>query len=222
VVVGLIPFVGQAADLRDTIAAFRQVQNGEKGAWVNLFAAGVGWVPGIGDAAKGLIRGGKRTLDAGTEVAQGVARRAGEVVGDVAKGGTGKLVGSIDNLTAVEQSFVREMVAGGKTVEIIPTATGRTADFFINGTRYELKTMSNVVNQTSDGLSKALSSTIMNARGQSGNIIIDARGQAGMTPEIAGRGIIRALNRDAEVGSKIQNVTVITPQGTVYIPRLLK
>jgi len=85
----LIPFVGQAADLRDTIAAFRQVQNGEKGAWVNLFAAGVGWVPGIGDAAKGLIRGGKRTLDAGTEVAQGVARRTGEVVGGGAKGVSG-------------------------------------------------------------------------------------------------------------------------------------
>ncbi|MDF3823307.1 hypothetical protein P3G55_25715 [Leptospira sp. 96542] len=57
----------------------------------------------------------------------------------------------------------------------------------------------------------------MNARGQSGNIVIDARGQAGMTPEIGERGIARAFGADKE--SKIQGVTVITPQGTVYIPR---
>jgi hypothetical protein len=131
---------------------------------------------------------------------------------------TGKLIGSIDGLTAAEQSFVREMVAGGKTVEIIPTATGRTADFFIDGTRVELKTMSNVVNQTSDGLSSALSSTITDARGQSGNIIIDARGQAGMTAEIAARGISRAFGADKS--GKIQSITVITPQGTLYVPRI--
>jgi hypothetical protein len=38
-------------------------------------------------------------------------------------------------------------------VEIIPTATVRTADFLIDGVKYELKTLSNVVNQTSNGLS---------------------------------------------------------------------
>jgi len=137
-----------------------------------------------------------------------------------AKGGMpGKLVGSIDNLTAAEQSFVREMVAGGRTVEIIPTAAGRTADFFIDGVKYELKTMSNVASQTADGLSASLSRTIMGGRGQSGNIIIDARGQAGMTAEIAERGIGRAFGADARTGSKIQNITVITPEGTVFIPR---
>jgi filamentous hemagglutinin len=133
---------------------------------------------------------------------------------------TGRLIGSIDSLTPTEQAFVKEMVAGGKTVEIIPTGAGRTADFFMDGVKYELKSMFNVVNQTSDGLSKALSSTIMNARGQSGNIIIDARGQAGMTAKIAERGVKRAFSRDNDTGSKIQNVTVITPEGTVYIPRL--
>lgn len=110
---------------------------------------------------------------------------------------------------------------GGKTVEVIPaTSAGRSADFFIDGTKYELKTMSNVANQTSDGLSKSLSSTIMDARGQSGNIIIDARGQAGMTPEIAERGIGRAFGNDSRSGSKIQGVTVITSQGTVFVQRV--
>jgi filamentous hemagglutinin len=102
-------------------------------------------------------------------------------------------------------------------VEIIPTATGRTADFFIDGVQYELKTMSNVINQTSDGLSASLSRTITNARGQSGNIIIDARAQEGMTIEIIERGITRAFGADKN--EKIQNIIVITQQGTLYVPR---
>jgi len=114
------------------------------------------------------------------------------------------------------------MVAGGKTVAVLPTGKGRTADFLIDGTKYELKTLSNVVNQTPDGLSKALSSRIMDARGQSGNIIIDARTQAGMTPDIALRGIGRAFGRDAGSGAKIQSVTVITSEGAVYVPRMHK
>jgi filamentous hemagglutinin len=109
------------------------------------------------------------------------------------------------------------MLAWGKNVELIPREVnaGRTADFLLDGVKIELKTMTNVTNQTSDGLSSALSSTIMNARGQSGNIVVDARGQAGMTREIAQRGIGRAFGADNE--SKIQGVTVLTPQGMVYL-----
>ena len=113
------------------------------------------------------------------------------------------------------------MIAGGKTVEVIPSSNaGRSADFLIDGTKYELKTMTDVANQTSDGLSKAISSTAMDARGQSGDIIIDARNQAGMTPDIAQRGINRAFSADSKSGSKIQSITVITSQGTVHVPRL--
>lgn len=134
--------------------------------------------------------------------------------------GNGKLIGSTENLTSTEKKFIDEMVMGGRKVEIIPaTNAGRSADFFIDDIKYELNTMMNVTNPTSDKLSAALSSTIMNARGQSGNIIVDARNQAGMTAEIAERGIIRALSRDTASGSKIQGVTIITPQGTIFIPR---
>lgn len=70
----------------------------------------------------------------------------------------------------------------------------------------ELKTMANVVDRSSNGLSGALSSTIMNGRGQAGNIIVDARGQLGMTPEIAQRGINRAFGADNLTGSKIQSL----------------
>jgi filamentous hemagglutinin len=103
---------------------------------------------------------------------------------------------------------------------LIPTSTGRTADFLIDGRQYELKTMTNVSNQTSDGLSKAISTTAMDARGQSGNIIIDARGQPGMTADIAERGVSRAYGRDNVSGQKIKSITVITSEGTVYVPRV--
>ena len=132
----------------------------------------------------------------------------------------GKIVGDTSKLTAAELNYAAELAAGGRTVQVIPTAGARTADFFIDGVKVELKTMTSVQNQTSDGLSKALSSTIMDARGQSGNIVIDARSQIGMTPEIAERGIIRAFGNDNRTGAKIQGVTVITSQGIVYVPRI--
>ena len=130
----------------------------------------------------------------------------------------GKLTGSIETLNTSEQKFVAELIASGKNVELIPTSTARTADFFIDGVQYELKTLSGVAATTSDKLSGAIASRIMDARGQSGNIIIDARNQSGMTTDIAERGIFRALGNDERVGSKIQSVTVITHDGTVYIP----
>src|SRR5690606_36699327 len=76
----------------------------------------------------------------------------------------GKIIGDTSKLTAAELNYASELAAGGRTVQIIPTATSRTADFFVDGVRVELKTISNIQNRTSDGLSKALSSTIMNGR----------------------------------------------------------
>ena len=46
---------------------------------------------------------------------------------------TGKLIGSLDGLTQAERSRVQELLAQGKTVQIIPRATRKTADFIING-----------------------------------------------------------------------------------------
>jgi hypothetical protein len=77
------------------VAALRQIANGEDGAWLDLLAAGIGWVPGVGDAIKAGIRGSQRAIDAGTEVAQGAARRvddAGGVSGDVAAKGVANVL----------------------------------------------------------------------------------------------------------------------------------
>ena len=59
-VVGFIPVVGQIADVRDTVAAIRDIREGKEGSWVNGVAVGVAWFPGFGDALKGLFRGARR------------------------------------------------------------------------------------------------------------------------------------------------------------------
>ena len=85
VLVGLVPWVGQAADARDTLAALDQVRQGRPGAWLGLLAAGVAWVPGAGDALKGAIQGGKKVAGDATEAAleQG-AKRIGTDAADEA------------------------------------------------------------------------------------------------------------------------------------------
>lgn len=79
IAVGFVPIVGQIADARDTIASVGQVIRGEDGGWLNLGASIIGWVPGVGDAAKAAIRGGSNLADAGVDVTRTVARNADEV-----------------------------------------------------------------------------------------------------------------------------------------------
>ncbi len=131
----------------------------------------------------------------------------------------GKLTGDMKDLTPVERAFAQELIAAGHNVTIIPTGTSRTADFLIDGQKIELKTVAHIQNISSNGISSAISTTIMNARGQSPNIVIDARNQNGMTLEIAQRAINRAYKADTESGAKIQNIIIITPQGILNVPR---
>lgn len=79
VIGGFIPVVGQIGDARDTISAIGDVAQGKEGAWGNLGLAAVAWVPGVGDIAKGAIRGGEKAVDAGSEVAQQATRHSDEV-----------------------------------------------------------------------------------------------------------------------------------------------
>lgn len=85
VVVGLIPIVGQAADVRDVTANFDAWRNGEPGAGVGMLAAGVGFIPGVGDGLKGLIKGGRQAAR-GADAAATIGRRsADEAVGRLPK-----------------------------------------------------------------------------------------------------------------------------------------
>jgi RHS repeat-associated protein len=73
--VGLIPFIGQAADLRDTLANLGNVWDTPhcNDAWLGLLGAGIGWLPGVGDAAKGAMRGGRKLA---SEAGQAALRNA--------------------------------------------------------------------------------------------------------------------------------------------------
>lgn len=78
VVGGLIPFYGQAADLRDTASAIGKVWNGESGGGLALGASVVGWIPLVGDVAKSAIRVGARQADNVLEVGGKVFRAVPE------------------------------------------------------------------------------------------------------------------------------------------------
>ncbi|MBX3191204.1 MAG: hypothetical protein KF819_29675 [Labilithrix sp.] len=82
IVGGLVPFYGQAADIRDATAAMRDIANGTSGGWTNLGLAAVGFVPGVGDAAKGIIRGARHADEAALAV--GAVRRARDTTDTVA------------------------------------------------------------------------------------------------------------------------------------------
>ena len=70
--VGFIPYAGQVADMRDTVAALDKLKaaNWVDGwAWAQLVLTLIGWVPGLGDIVKGLgkavlkwLRKGGKTL----------------------------------------------------------------------------------------------------------------------------------------------------------------
>jgi hypothetical protein len=73
VVGGFIPIYGQIADIRDAAAAVRDISQGREGGWRNLAMAGVGFIPGVGDAAKGIVRGADGVVRAGVRNADEVA-----------------------------------------------------------------------------------------------------------------------------------------------------
>lgn len=81
--IGLLPIVGQIADARDTSAAIKGIwdEPASWAAWGNLGLAGIGWIPGIGDAIKGakkvekvgkevIEKGGKEIIEKGFKEAE--------------------------------------------------------------------------------------------------------------------------------------------------------
>ncbi len=73
---------------------------------------------------------------------------------------------------------------------------GRQNDRIIDGVPGEIKTVSGIKDTTSDGLSKAVANRVMNGRGQASSLIVDVRGQPGMTEQIAERAARRAYGAD--------------------------
>ncbi len=129
----------------------------------------------------------------------------------------GKITGKLDDVTPDERRFFEEMRDLGNDVEIVPRGTGRTPDVRLNGKPHELKTVSGVKRTDEEGLSSAISSRILDGRGQARDIVVNARGQAGMTRGAAERAIKRALGADEKRG--IDSITIFTPEGPISAGR---
>jgi len=98
VVGGLIPGVGLAADIRDLGAAVSHIADGREGAWLEMGAAVIGFVPG-GDIAKGIA---KSATKATTKVATHVAT---ELVDDAAKVLRGSTATAADGLSGAQKTL---------------------------------------------------------------------------------------------------------------------
>lgn len=120
------------------------------------------------------------------------------------KAQAGKLIGSLNGLTQAERSTVQELLAQGKTVQIIPRAAGKTADFIIDGVITELKTLQGVGPNT-------VKNAIETASRQGNHILIDAR-NISLTSAEAAQQIHRA---QGNIGGLQGRVTVLTRDGTV-------
>lgn len=118
--VGLIPIAGQIADARDTLTAVRDVAEGKDGGWARLGAAGVGWIPGIGDALKGGARVGMRL---GTDVVEEGAER---LVKEAAEEG-GERIGK-EGTEVAEERAVREGVEESAAQVAARTSPSRAPD----------------------------------------------------------------------------------------------
>jgi RHS repeat-associated protein len=117
---------------------------------------------------------------------------------------TGKLIGSLNGLTQAERSMVQELLAQGKTVQIIPRATGKTADFIINGAVTEFKTLQAAGPNT-------LKNAIESASQQGPHILVDARNVM-ITQQDA---ILQIVRAQGNIGGLQGRVTVLTRYGTV-------
>lgn len=147
VAVGLIPVVGQIADARDTAAAIKDVAQGKDGAWINLGAAAIGWIPLIGDGAKAGLRVGRRILkESEKEVAEAVVKRAAkegiELTEAAAKEATERalkeeaVLGRLDELAVQghgpqrHSSHITEQQLEDRAVKGFDPVTGTTHDAY--------------------------------------------------------------------------------------------
>ena len=159
------------------------------------------------------------TLVAGTKGLD----KAAKALGITGKGAeAASVVGRIVNATGrvlspAEEATARLLVGEGRVVEVLAESTVknvRTADFLVDGTRTELKTISNV---TSTDVSGAVARRTLEGAGQAPHILLDARGQATLTRELAERSIRRAYGADK--AGRIQEIRIIGQDFDITVPR---
>ena len=132
-------------------------------------------------------------------------------------GTSGSLSGSdkaLREMEPQEHTIAQKLVSYGNNIKAIERSGEKTPDFYLNGVKTELKTLSSAA---STDLSSSVRNTIREGRSQSGNILVDGTDQIGLTLEIARRGIGRAYGADPS--GRISRVTILTPEGALTIPR---
>jgi RHS repeat-associated protein len=117
-------------------------------------------------------------------------------------GGPPGMISGIGTASKAELSIAQKLAGEGKNVEIVAAqGVSRTADFVVNGIKTELKTLQGVSGVATSGTVK---SAIGRGLGQSGNVIVDARGVT-LTAEAAQKGAARAFGAD----KRLQVVRII-------------
>jgi RHS repeat-associated protein len=112
------------------------------------------------------------------------------------------MISGVGTASKAEWSIARKLAAEGRDVEIVAAqGAGRTADFVVNGVKTELKTLEGVGGVATSGTVK---NAIGRGLGQSGNVIVDARGVK-LTAEAAQNGAARAFGAD----KRLQVVRII-------------
>jgi hypothetical protein len=122
-------------------------------------------------------------------------------------------------LTPAEQSVADLLAREGRqvTAKRETNAQGvKNPDFVVDGVNTELKTVSNL---TGKDMGAGLSRRILEGASQASHVIIDARGQAGITREIAENAAKRAYGAQKRLGKiTLQEVRVIGQDFDVIIP----
>jgi hypothetical protein len=109
-----------------------------------------------------------------------------------------------------ERETARYLLENGEDVQKNPNeGQPGEGDAIVNGENTEFKAVYGVSNETSDGISRAFASRVMDARSQALNVIVNVWHQLGMTKEIAERGVSRAYGAADEAGAKIQSIRVL-------------
>lgn len=177
-----------------------------------------------------MFRRDGRTIETGTTIGlavMSVPRSALEAAPSVVPKGS-LIVDAGRTLRAEETAVANMLVRKGHTVRAVAESNVsgvRTADFLVDGVKTELKTVSNLAGTNAERLSKGLPGRILDGAGQALHSIVDVREQAGMTKEIAERGVLRAFGRQTQIlrqgeaaRAKVTEVRVIGKDFDVTVP----
>ena len=168
---------------------------------------GIAMLAGLGEQLNNGHNWAQLISDTGRSAVSFLEPAASAVAECITPGGNcsrTNLLAAAVGLTPTEKKVFEELIAAGHEVQIIPRASGKTADFLVDGVATELKTL------TSAG-ANTLKNAVQDAAKQGQNILVDAR-NVNIDAATASQQIQRA---QGNVGDLQGRVTVLTKEGPV-------